>query len=437
MGAVRTAIDTLRAFWWLARISVSARLGMGSRRRIRERHMLLLAWYLPPIASGGMFRPFSFLRYAPKSDWSATAIGGDAPNLVTEGAKEHLVHLPETSEIDFIQTPSLKPSWRAFPRVNGGFLEALETVGHARRLFGTDRPAVVVASGPPFHNFLAARWLARYFAVPLVLDYRDEWTETPFEFVKLGTADRDWEKRCIAAADRVVFTTDSQRKHGISAFAELAEDRAVVIPNGWEPSDSGPPSNPTGGDTKADTPSDDRCVISFIGSLGDHTPPHGFLETAARVFEKRADLPAQFRFLFVGRRSDAANHALKKFPYPNVLDIRDLVAKSEAVSLTERSSALVLFARPALERYIPGKLYDYLGAKRPILIFGHPGEASDIVEKTGAGVCLAEGDVVGLEAFFERLLQGVPDVPETASEWVQERTREALARRFFALLDEL
>lgn len=237
----------------------------------------------------------------------------------------------------------------------------------------------------------------------------------------------------------MIFTTESQRSHALETFEELSPDRTIVIPNGWEPADAVTASCSENQPSPDDPSLDNLRVISFIGNLGDHTPPHAFLDTIAKVIEKRMDLRANFRLRFVGRRSVAAEAALAAFPYPEMLEIRDLVPKSEAISLMQQSSALVLFALPDLERYIPGKLYDYISCGNPVLIFGHRGEASAVVEKINAGKRIADGDVDGLAAFVDALncANTAVGLPSNASKWLEDHTRERSAYRMFGMVDQL
>lgn len=63
--------------------------------------------------------------------------------------------------------------------------------------------------------------------------------------------------------------------------------------------------------------------------------------------------------------------------------------------------------------FVPGKLCDYLMARRPVLFVGHPGEASGMVERTtGAAWCHSYGEREAVAATLRALLDGRPaDLP--------------------------
>src|SRR5690606_20957451 len=109
-----------------------------------------------------------------------------------------------------------------------------------------------------------AYYLSLHFRVPIVLEYRDEGTESPFSFVSIGNVDRAWEKRSLRRARRVIFTTQSQLEHSVAQFPCGHRERSVVIANGWEPDDFSA-AEPRGGAAHHNSES----VVSFVGNLGD------------------------------------------------------------------------------------------------------------------------------------------------------------------------
>ena len=57
------------------------------------------------------------------------------------------------------------------------------------------------------------------------------------------------------------------------------------------------------------------------------------------------------------------------------------------------------------EETIPGKLYDYFRASRPILVIGPEGcDAGKLVEETNRGIAVGDDDDAAIEAALHRLL---------------------------------
>ena len=104
----------------------------------------------------------------------------------------------------------------------------------------------------------------------------------------------------------------------------------------------------------------------------------------------------------------------------------------------QQADALLLIALPELERDLPGKLFDYLAAKRPVLVHGAPGEASRAVEELGAGFLCEDGNDERLLEILGRLRAGTAQPQSDRTErWLEEHRRDVLAGRLYALLDEL
>jgi len=66
------------------------------------------------------------------------------------------------------------------------------------------------------------------------------------------------------------------------------------------------------------------------------------------------------------------------------------------------------------EGIVPGKVFEYLGARRPVLALAPEGDVADLVRRTGAGAVLDRNDVGGIAA----ALMG----------WVEERRRAGRVR---------
>jgi glycosyltransferase involved in cell wall biosynthesis len=420
--------DTLRGYGRLAR-TVSHR--RRSRAAALPRHLLLLAWTFPPRTSGGVFRPAALARYATQRGWRVTVICEAEPPKSSSAGRHMLEYVGPSARILRVSPSTLRPSYRAFPSVDGGFLNALAISDVARRELANDSPGVIVASGPPFHTFVAARYIGRSTGAPYVLDYRDEWTECPFSFVDPGNADVSYERACLRGAARVVFTTESHLRHQLRTFPVVEPSRCLVIPNGWEPADV---------PVSTDTPSPSRAGlhIAFVGTLGSYTPLDTFLKTLGAVVERAPALGTALRLTLVGHRSDATDRTLRAFAHQRWLQVIDEVPRPQALAIMRQADALLLINDATFARYRPGKLYDYLAMGTPILVYGSGGETAQVVEQFEAGSVVPAGDVEALES----ALRALPALRGRAAQrgvrdWLARHTREHLAGQMIDLMEEV
>jgi hypothetical protein len=341
--------------------------------------------------------------------------------------------MPEKANVSVMHEVDLRPSWSLFPRTDGTFLGALGAIASGNTIIRTHGIPVIVATGPSFDVFIAAYYLSRMHGVPLVLDYRDEWTQNPFSMVRPGNSDAYWESRCLKAADLVLFTTDRMRRHHNEVFPGMLEAKSMVLHNGWEAVDSGE------GVAAGHAVDPAHMKITFAGSMGHATLPGGFLDDLARSLSDWPELREIVRVEFVGFRVAEAEAQMAAFPYGANLTGRGIYAKDIANAMMRASDVLLLLVPGGMERYIPAKLFDYLAAGKPILVHGTEGEASDIVAKLGAGLFVRQGDVAALSRALHELRQRPAQQWRSDSRlaWVHDHTRESLAGEFFRRLDAL
>ena len=431
MEFLKTLTDTvaLGAEWFALE-----RPGAHPRARPRSgRHLALFAAALPPSSSAGVYRPLSFIRYGSRLGWRINAFAGEPVSGQSQHGEELLALVPDDASIRIVPVTTRQPSYRLFPRVDGGFTNALAHARYAISSLEHDAPNVVLASGPPFFTFVAAMLVARHFGAPLVLDYRDEWTECPFDFVSKDGNDRAWERRCLSAASAVLFTTKSHQRRQLEAFPNLDASKSHVVPNGWEPEDFAAQKHDS--TIHATAPSDTLC-IAHVGNLSGHSPPVDFLDSVADLLTTNPDWISRLKIQFIGRRSITADKAIRSFAFPSVLEVIDHVGKREASRRMQESDVLLLLANPALERYLPGKLFDYLAARRPVLVFGSKGESSELIDELHAGVLCPPGSGAALREALLRLQNlDVSRRDLTVDRWLADHRREALASHAFSIID--
>lgn len=425
LTSVRTAVHTARAYARLARIGLTP-----PRPRPRDaRHLLLLAWDFPPSTGGGVYRVAALARRAVQQGWRVTVACGPGPATPSSAGRYLEQYVGDDVEIMRLEPSPLEPAYNFSPRISGGFLNALDTVQRLTARFADAAPTWIVASGPPFHNFVAARELSRIIHAPYVLDYRDEWTLCPFQFAQLGNADAFFEERCLRDAHRVIFTTDAMRELAVQHFRGLKQEKTAVVYNGWEPEHTSDASR-----TRAPLPAAD-IRLAFVGTLGEHTLPTRFLSHLAGALEAHDALRRRFRLTFLGRTSQEAKVLLDTFPHRDVLEVLDERPKPEALACMRDADALLMINEPRLSRYRPGKLYDYISMKTPVLVFGRGGEVDRVVSELGAGITVPDNDAALLASAIGQLpaLRRTLD-HERIDRWLAAHTRAQVASAFLELL---
>lgn len=430
MIALQTLMDTgVMGAAWLKLELPSIR----GKHSSSGRHLALFARALPPHSGAGVYRPLSLIQYGIRRGWAIDAFHGESDHKHRAAGEELLARVPTGAKLHVVGSSHSEPSYRFFPRVDGGFTNALEFARQAIATLESNPPDYVLASGPPFFAFVAALFTARHFRVPLILDYRDEWTECPFDFVTKDGSDRAWERRCLRRADAVLFTTRSHLEHQLAVFPELDARKTHLVPNGWEPADFTSSEH----DVAVDGSDETRpFVIAHVGNLAGHTAPNDFFESFERLLADDPEARARVRVQLTGQRGPNADNVIRRFKFPDAIQADGHVGKREANRRMQQSDVLLLIAHADLQRYLPGKLFDYLAARRPVLVFGERGEASDLVERLGVGVLCHPGSATELRDALVRLSKlDMSSNEDIVNAWLAEHRREILAGRMLDIIE--
>lgn len=427
MGKLDTAAATLDGYWQFLRAKAVCLTPRAARRSASGQHLALVVWEFPPSIAGGVYRPAALARYAARAGLNVSVVSGPGPRETSEAGDNLSAYVGDAVRVHRIAPLQGVPSYALFPQVDGGLRAALALFGRARVALRNNPPDVIVATGPPFADFIAGYLLARYFRCKLVLDFRDEWTECPFDFVAKGRADTVWERRCIERADKVVFTTESQRALLVQKYGDALARKSLVVSNGWEPAAAVPAAPAAHG----------PAVILFAGKLGGHTDPAPFLAALKTLIDQRPALQGALEVRFLGLKTSHAERLLREFSYPGVVHDCPSVSLPEAVRLMAQSEALLLLHDPRFERYLPGKLYEYLASGTPILLFNDNGESGRLVESLGAGWMVGEHDVTKLGQVVDAVLaaagtRGIAVAGDggVRGAWLAAHTREHVSARF-------
>lgn len=408
------------------------------------KRLLLISYVFPPAAGGGVQRPLKFAKYLGRFGWQPLVLTARKPSapswdpgLVRELGPEVVVHRllnlePPAGGNDGNQGAGPGHGWRR--SLAGLFLPDRHVLWLATALpqalavtHGCRAQAVMV-SGPPFSSFLLAWALSRLRGLPLVLDFRDEWSgfyARGFEPHRSGEMRRRLirrlERRLVGDAAAVLTTSLSSGRR-LHRLYGGASDKYVWIPNGYDPQDFRGPALPA---------QDDRLSLVYVGTLfGVTSLRHLWAGLALMSAQQRARL----RVVVMGRAvageiSDPGLEGLE-------VQVTGYQEHRRAVAQMRRAGCLVLTLEdlPGSPRVIPAKLFEYLAARRPILCLTPRGETSAIVEACGAGAVILPGHPAEVARVLQAWLKSPPPPPPVPPE-VFSRLR--LTQRLARVLDRV
>lgn len=254
------------------------------------------------------------------------------------------------------------------------------------------------------------------------------------QFVERGPGDRFWERRVLSGASAVVFATEGMRRHYAETFPGLAKSGSLVtIRNGWEATDGFEPSLPA-------LPDPARPLnLAFIGWLGEHWDFPEFASTLSTAMARTAIRTDQIRLALYGIVSAENRTAIEGFEHPGVFRLEGLVPHHRAQAAMMEANALLLLNSPRLTRVLPGKIYEYIAARRPILLYGTGGEMESLLRQIPGVLVVPRGRPEELAAAIQQLRSGAPAaaIASVSGDYTLTHHRRNRDREWVALLDTL
>jgi glycosyltransferase involved in cell wall biosynthesis len=382
--------------------------------------VLVITYYWPPSGGAGVQRWLKMVKYLPQFGWKPvvfTAKDAEYPILDESLQKD----VPPEAEI--IRYPIWEP-YDLYKRVIGqkkeekvysGFLSEKKRPGLAQRasvwirgnLFIPDarcfwiKPSrkflmdylkknpvdAIISTGPPHTTHMIALGVKKKLKalpagrqVPWIADFRDPWTQIDFydQLHLTGWADarhKKMEYDVLRQADKVVTVS----WHWADDLKKISGRGVEVITNGFDEDDY-----------KTDRPPlDEKFSLTHVGSINADRNPKMLWMALGELCKMNEALRNALVIRLVGKNDVSVYEDMKRNGLIPNLERIDYLPHAQIAPIQQRSKVLLLPINdtPNVMGIIPGKIFEYLAAQRPILVIGkEEGDSARIVRESGAGV---------------------------------------------------
>ncbi len=428
------------------------------------KRILLISYYFPPSGGSGVQRMLKFARYLPSYGWLPTVLTVDPKFAAFPSIDESLLR-EVPSEVKVIHTRAWDP-FSLYGRLQGKKKADVIEVGHVggkhkgglkrvarwlrgniflpdarvgwvpfasrvvRKLVREEKFDAIMSTGPPHSSHLVGMAAHKASKLPWVVDMRDPWVEIYYrDQMYEGRVARKiqttLERRVLSTASAVVAAS---RHYGMGFKRRIKMQHYETILNGFDPDDiSQHPITRTG--------KEDAFTLAFIGT---YTLRRHSNALVAALQQLQATMPVEVHL--VGKVDPEALEAYQV----NGIPVKGIgyLPHNEAVAYMQEVDVLLL-ALPRIQGrdsigVVPGKVFEYMSARRPILALGPTeGDLADILNRVRAGNIFDYEDRESMFDFLKDCLESREDAWLINDEALAEYERSRLTGRLAHLLDQL
>ena len=446
------------------------------------KRVLVITYYWPPSGGSGVQRWVKFAKYLPQEGWQPVIYTPENPEYT---AIDHTLEaeIPHTTEI--VRRPITEP-YNVYRKLMGKGAStdmktltagaaggAVTEISSGKKSFkqrlslwirgnlfvpdprvGWVRPSVrflkeylaehpvdvIVTTGPPHSMHLIGQRLHQELGIPWIPDFRDPWTRM-YYLKHLPMTRRTWRRlRAMEQSVRLRAMEQSvlDECSTVLAVTPLVQEEfqaqtktpVAMITNGYDGGDFDQPVEPDG------------CFnVVHTGLFAADGNPLNFWKALGVKAWADPEFKQALRLRLVGKVDREVYAAIEEAGLrDNVVDLGycdHLTAVREQLA----ASVLILPLRndPEYRPILPGKLFEYLAARRPVLGIGQEdGAMARVLADTGAGVTAGWDNLDAMRDFIDKAWEqhkagGVPPVAGDIARF----SRRNLTRELAALLERV
>ena len=427
------------------------------------KRVLIVTYYWPPSGGSGVQRWVKFAKYLPSEGWQPVIYTPENPDL-TAVDKTLGTEIPPEAEV--IRRPINEP-YKYYRRLVGRKDDTEKTVTPISsgkktlmqkislfvrgNCFVPDprvwwvRPSVrflknylkehpvdaIITTGPPQSMHLIGEKLHKATGIPWIPDFRDPWTRM-YYLKHLPLTGPVWKKHLrmeqgvLDNATRVLTVTPLVQED----YAKRTATPVEMITNGYDDVDFGGGAGPDG-----------FFNITHTGLFAADGNPFGLWKVLGEKAAADPEFASRLRLRLVGKVDTEVLAAIDGAGLSGNVVRLGYLDHPGAVREQKAATILILPLRndPDYAIILPGKLFEYLASRRPILGIGQEdGAMARVVADCRAGGVFDWDNLQGIKDFVDKswtafLSGGVPAVDGN----IEQYSRRNLTRQLASLLNDI
>ncbi|MGK9475996.1 glycosyltransferase [Melioribacter sp. OK-6-Me] len=415
--------------------------------------VLVLAYYYPPMGLSGVQRVQKFTKYFPYFNWE--------PTIITTGNVAYYAHdfslLEEVKDLRIIRTESfdlnsilgkkystvnvpkefIRKAFSNFSKIffipDNKKSWAARAYQKARDLLKNEHFDAIFVSVPPYSTFVYAAKLKKEFNIPLIVDYRDLWLDNHFAHYPTPyhrARHKKLEYSSLHAADRVVTVNRRIKEYLIQTYQFLTFDEVVIIPHGYDQEDFNV-------EVDEDLISKEKLRFTYSGLFYESITPIYFLKAFKKLSIERPDIASNIELEFIGLFRDEYKKLVVDLGLNESVKIHGYIEHKDVVKRLKATNILWMMIGKTnkAETISTSKLFEYFGARKPILGCVPEGAAKTALKEYGASYITAPDDINEIKETLIKIYYDYSEknLPTPNEEFVLKHDRKLLTEQLTKL----
>lgn len=366
--------------------------------------ILIISYSFPPFSSMGATRVGKTAKYLTRFGHDVRVITANdqplQPTMPLEIARDSVIYTrwlninklaervfggrQQVAATGYVPRGSIKPLLKKLAPLYKTFLHMPDgqigwypfAVKAARQLVAQWRPDLIYASASPFTSLLVAHTVARQFNIPVVVELRDLWVDN------YNRSQPSWRRYVETRLERAVLSAASGLVTVSGPMADLLVAKygkpTAVILNGFDAENHHPQVEPS--------LREDKLRIVYTGMIYEGKQDPSPLFQALQELGSEAE---RIQVAFYGRYLHRVKDLADLYGVRQRVEVHEQVSHIQSLNIQIESDILLLLLwnDPKERGVYTGKLFEYIGARRPILAIGLADNAAgDLIRERSAGI---------------------------------------------------
>lgn len=408
-----------------------------------QREVLVIAYYFPPMGLSGVQRTLKFVKYLPEYKWKPIVLTTGATNYyafdetllndIGENVKIYRTQydpfqIKKTSENKQVPYPS-RFKQILFRRISQAIFipdSRIRWKKHAVELGSKiieENPniKVIYATAPPYTDFLVAKELSLKYNIPFVVDYRDLWVDnayfyfaTPYHKAKAIKM----ETEVLRLSQKAFVITRALKEKMLKRYKFLSHNDLGILPHGFDEEDFKPYKH-----IKPDTK---KFTITHSGVFSDDMTPKYFLKGLAKFLDNNKEAHSVIDVRFVGLMRKNHIKLTEKLKLKNYISQLGYVSHDEVIKNLMESDVLWMMIPNDIAT--PSRLYEYIGARKTLLVCAPEGGIRNIAKEYEAALICEPKNSDEITEALEKLYQmwKTNTLPKPDEKYVKQYNRRQI-----------